>query len=89
VKICNGYEFYGGGANAGSEKKGSGGSAASGSAGPGSSSHLAAGDMEKLREAVQLLVQHTRPLGTCMDFVQDDVSIMTSELARWEQECRK
>ena len=46
-------------------------------------------DIERLRKAVQVLVQHTGPLGTCMDYIQEDVSIMTTELHRWEEECRK
>eukprot|EP00602_Paraphysomonas_sp_CaronLab_P009121 CAMPEP_0185026164 /NCGR_PEP_ID=MMETSP1103-20130426/10127_1 /TAXON_ID=36769 /ORGANISM="Paraphysomonas bandaiensis, Strain Caron Lab Isolate" /LENGTH=674 /DNA_ID=CAMNT_0027559655 /DNA_START=162 /DNA_END=2186 /DNA_ORIENTATION=+ len=48
-----------------------------------------AGDIERLRKAVQILVQHTGPLGTCMDYIQEDVGIMTMELHRWEEECRK
>lgn len=51
--------------------------------------NLGAGDIERLRKAVQSLVQHTGPLGSCMDYVQEDVSIMASELHRWEEECRK
>lgn len=46
-------------------------------------------DIERLRKAVQVLVQHTGPLGTCMDYIQEDVSIMTSELHRWEEDCSK
>jgi len=62
----------------GSEKKnGSGKGISSGS------------DIERLRKAVQVLVQHTGPLGTCMDYIQEDVAIMTTELHRWEDECRK
>ena len=29
------------------------------------------------------------PLGTCMDFIQEDISLMTTELHRWEEECRR
>ena len=47
------------------------------------------GDMERLRGAIQVLVQHTGPLGTCMDYVQEDISLMTAELQRWEEECRR
>lgn len=57
-----------------------------GSSGKGVSS---GSDIERLRKAVQVLVQHTGPLGTCMDYIQEDVSIMTSELHRWEEDCRK
>jgi hypothetical protein len=35
------------------------------------------GDMERLRAAIQVLVQHTGPLGTCMDYIQEDISLMT------------
>jgi TRAF3-interacting protein 1 len=47
------------------------------------------GDIDRLRKAVQVLVQHTGPLGTCMDYVQEDVGLMTAELHRWEEECQK
>jgi hypothetical protein len=57
-----------------------------GSSGKGVSS---GSDIERLRKAVQILVQHTGPLGTCMDYIQEDVSIMTTELHRWEEDCRK
>lgn len=46
-------------------------------------------DTERLRKAVQVLVQHTGPLGTCMDYIQEDIGVMTLELHRWEEECRK
>ena len=45
--------------------------------------------MEKLRYAIQTLVQHTGPLGSCMDYIQEDISIMKSELDRWESECKR
>ena len=51
--------------------------------------NLGAGDIDRLRKAVQSLVQHTGPLGSCVDYVQEDVSIMATELHRWEEECRK
>ena len=44
-------------------------------------------DMEKLRATIQLLVQHTGPLGSCMDFIQEDVGVMTTELRKWEEDC--
>lgn len=47
------------------------------------------GDIDRLRKAVQVLVQHTGPLGTCMDYVQEDIGLMTAELHRWEEECQK
>lgn len=53
------------------------------------STSLGETDMERLRGAIQLLVQHTGPLGTCMDFIQEDIGLMSAELHRWEEECRK
>jgi hypothetical protein len=50
---------------------------------------LGEGDLEKMRASIQTLVQHTGPLGTCMDFIQEDISLMTSELHKWEDECRR
>ena len=50
---------------------------------------MGASDIERLREAIQSLVQHTGPLGTCMDFIHEDVGLMASEFNRWEEECRK
>jgi hypothetical protein len=47
------------------------------------------GDLDKMRGAIQSLVQQTGPLGTCMDFIQEDISLMTAELHKWEEECRK
>lgn len=65
----------------GVEKKSTGGAAIA----PATNS----GDTERLRKAVQVLVQHTGPLGTCMDYIQEDISLMTAELHRWEEECQK
>ena len=50
---------------------------------------MAPGDIDRIRTAIQTLVQHTGPLGTCMDFIHEDVGLMASELNRWEEECRK
>lgn len=58
-------------------------------AGASSTSAAGSGDIERLRKAVQVLVQHTGPLGTCMDYIQEDISLMTAELHRWEEECQK
>ena len=68
----------------GLDKRGGGGSA--GGHGP---STFGESDLEKLRSAIQLLVQQTGPLGTCMDYIQEDISMMTAELYKWEDECRK
>lgn len=63
----------------GTDKKGAAGGAAA----------MGENDLEKMRSSIQVLVQHTGPLGTCMDYIQEDVSLMTAELHRWEEECRK
>lgn len=55
----------------------------------GGATTIGPGDIEKLRATVQVLVQHTGPLGSCMDFIQEDVGVMTSELRRWEEDCVK
>ncbi len=55
----------------------------------GGAATLGENDLEKMRSSIQVLVQHTGPLGTCMDYIQEDVSLMTAELHRWEEECRK
>lgn len=56
---------------------------------PNHQSTFSESDIERLRSATQVLVQHTGPLGTCMDFIQEDVSLMTAELHKWEAECRR
>lgn len=45
-------------------------------------------EVEKLRNAIQLLVKHTGPLGSCMDFIQEDIGLMSNELHKWEDQCR-
>lgn len=75
----------------GSEKKlvGSGGigSNAGGAAGsPSAPISLGEGDLEKMRASIQSLVQQTGPMGVCMDFIQEDISLMTAELHKWEEE---
>ena len=70
----------------GMEKKSS--SAASGS-GNDNVPQLGESDMERLRTSIQTLVQHTGPLGGCLDYLQEDVGLMTIELRKWEDECRK
>ena len=50
---------------------------------------LGEGDLERLRGSIQTLVQHTGPLGGCLDYIQEDIGLMTSELRKWEDECRK
>eukprot|EP00904_Undaria_pinnatifida_P004728 jgi/Undpi1/14256/HiC_scaffold_9.g03905.m1 len=41
------------------------------------------GDVAKLKEAIQTLCQSTHPLGKCMDFVHEDMSLMSQEMDRW------
>jgi hypothetical protein len=67
-----------------SVEKGKGATGAAG--GP---TNLAESDIERMRASIQALVQHTGPLGTCMDFIQEDIGLMSAELHRWEEECRK
>jgi TRAF3-interacting protein 1 len=50
---------------------------------------LGEGDIERLRVSIQSLVQHTGPLGGCLDYLQEDVGLMNVELRKWEDECRK
>eukprot|EP00752_Nemacystus_decipiens_P005989 g5408.t1 len=40
-------------------------------------------DVAKLKEAIQTLCQSTHPLGKCMDFVHEDLSLMSQEMDRW------
>ncbi len=55
----------------------------------GSGAPIGEGDIERIRTSIQQLVQHTGPLGACMDYIQEDVGLMTTELHKWEDECRK
>ena len=76
----------------GIDKKGQSVVSASGAVGPVGSTgggSLAPSDLERLRASIQALVQQIGPLGTCMDFIHEDVGLMASELNRWEEECRK
>lgn len=67
------------------EKKGGAG----GAGGAGGGTAFGETELEKLRKSIQLLVQQTGPLGTCMDYIQEDISMMSSELFKWEEDCRK
>ena len=69
----------------GNDRKASG----AGASGDAIKSNLGEGDLERLRSSIQVLVQHTGPLGGVLDFLQEDVGLMTTELRRWEEECRK
>lgn len=50
---------------------------------------LGEGDLDKLRNSIQVLVQNTGPLGSVLDYLQEDVGLMTQELRKWEEESRK
>lgn len=52
-------------------------------------SAIGEGDLEKIRASIQALVQQTGPMGVCMDFIQEDISLMTAELHKWEEECTR
>lgn len=56
---------------------------------PGAPAALGEGDLDKLRNSIQILVQHTGPLGSVLDYLQEDVGLMTQELRKWEEESRK
>ena len=45
----------------------------------------------RLSEQIQTLVRQTGPLGTCMDFIQEDLdhNTMTLELRKWEDEGKR
>ena len=53
----------------GLDKKGGSGTVEGGGSG-------AAVDLEKMRKSIQKLVQHTGPLGACMDYVQEVLNIL-------------
>ncbi|CAM9475774.1 unnamed protein product [Ectocarpus fasciculatus] len=58
------------------------GSTLAGGGGGGSSGYGDA-DVAKLKDAIQTLCQSTHPLGKCMDFVHEDLSLMSQEMDRW------
>lgn len=69
-----------------------------GSSGPGTGGSSAGGvggssgggmDVNKLRACIQQLVKHTGPLGSCMDYIQEDIGLMNNELRKWEEACKK
>lgn len=57
--------------------------------GKNASNVMGEGDIERLRAAIQVLTQHTGPLKACMEYIQEDVGMMTTELHKWEEDCRK
>lgn len=46
------------------------------------------GELEKLRNSIQVICQSTNPLGKCMDYVHEDLSAMSKEHDKWESEYR-
>jgi hypothetical protein len=56
----------------GKERKGATSESDTGSSSSATQSSTALGisDIERMRSSIQLLVQHTGPLGTCMDYIQ-------------------
>lgn len=75
----------------GADKKGSSGGSSGGGSAPSSAGASGSGstDIDKLRSVVQLLVKYTGPLGSCMDFIQEDIGLMSNELKKWEEDCRR
>ena len=64
----------------GLDKKGGGGGGG-GSDGSGSGSgSTAAVDLDKMRGSIQKLVQHTGPLGACMDYIQEVLKYLLCDL---------
>lgn len=82
-KAAGGIRLRGGIRKTGTDKKG--GAITSNTV----TSNFGESDIERIRSAVQILVQQTGPLGSCMDFIQEDVGLMTTELHKWEDECRR
>ncbi|CAM9126278.1 unnamed protein product [Discosporangium mesarthrocarpum] len=69
------------GSNVGGGGVGSGSSSGKARSGGGSYSES---DIHRLREGIQLLCQSTNPLGKCMNYVHEDLSLMAAEMGRWQ-----
>lgn len=50
---------------------------------------LASKEIEKLRVSIQTLCRSALPLGNIMDYIQEDVDAMQSELQLWHSENRQ
>lgn len=50
---------------------------------------LVSKEIEKFRASVQALCRNTLPLGKMMDYLQEDVDAMNSELQIWKNENRQ
>merc|ERR1712013_14070 len=46
-------------------------------------------NVENLQQQIQKLVQSTNPLSKCMDFVNDDLEAMDSEIDKWKSAFRR
>merc|ERR1712159_785802 len=46
-------------------------------------------NVENLQTQIQKLVQSTNPLAKCMDFVNDDIQAMDSEIEKWKSAYRR
>jgi len=46
-------------------------------------------NVENLQQQIQRLVQSTNPLAKCMDFVNDDLEAMDSEIEKWKSAFRR
>merc|ERR1712183_1059211 len=46
-------------------------------------------NVENLQQQIQKLVQSTNPLAKCMDFVNDDLEAMDSEIDKWKSAFRR
>lgn len=46
-------------------------------------------ELEKLRTSIQTLCRSALPLGKIMDYIQEDVDAMHSELSLWHRERRQ
>jgi len=50
---------------------------------------LANRDIEKLRQSIQSLSQCANPLGKVLDYLQEDIDAMLSELKSWQEEYKR
>jgi hypothetical protein len=51
-----------------------------------SGSKYSDGDVTNLRASIQVLCQSTAPLGRCMDYVHEDLTMMAAETEKWKAE---
>lgn len=46
-------------------------------------------ELEKLCSSIQMVCSSTLPLGTCMNYVQEDMDAMQAELHTWREQNRE